>query len=49
MLSGKTEFIISAILKNGNGDMAWQHTQLFRQASDCDKFPFIVKLTFRGA
>uniref|UniRef100_G1T9A3 Peptide-N(4)-(N-acetyl-beta-glucosaminyl)asparagine amidase n=1 Tax=Oryctolagus cuniculus TaxID=9986 RepID=G1T9A3_RABIT len=32
--SGATEVILEAELSGGDGDVAWQHTQLFRQSSD---------------
>lgn len=40
-------FSIRVKLLGGNGDCAWQHTQLFRQSlSDIEKFPFELKITF---
>lgn len=32
--SDATEVILEAELTGGNGDVAWQHTQLFRQSSN---------------
>ena len=48
-MSGSKELKISAMLSGGKGDIAWQHTQLFRTEmtdSDMSKFQFklVVKL-----
>ncbi|XP_031638055.1 peptide-N(4)-(N-acetyl-beta-glucosaminyl)asparagine amidase [Contarinia nasturtii] len=40
-------FSICVKLTGGNGDCAWQHTQLFRQSIlDADEFPFDLNITF---
>ena len=42
------EFTISAHLSGGRGDVAWQHTQLFRQSlDDTHGRPFTVKITLQ--
>ncbi|KAJ3659594.1 hypothetical protein Zmor_011277 [Zophobas morio] len=46
-LSGKRHFTLQATLHGGKGDVAWQHAQLFRQASDSNEYPFIVSITFK--
>lgn len=40
-------FSICVKLTGGNGDCAWQHTQLFRQSiSAIDEFPLELNITF---
>lgn len=40
-------FSINVKLSGGNGDCAWQHTQLFRQSSSSiNEFPFDLNITF---
>lgn len=40
-------FSINVKLSGGNGDCAWQHTQLFRQSiSSINEFPFDLNITF---
>ena len=47
-LSGSSGFILEANLSGGKGDVAWQHTQLFRQKdSDIIEFPLDVKITLK--
>lgn len=47
-LQNAREFTLTASMSGGRGEVAWQHTQLFRQSSD-DKssIPFEVKVTFK--
>ena len=35
---------LTADLSGGNGDCAWQHTQLFRQSIQDHSYPFQVKV-----
>lgn len=45
--SGTTEIILEAELSGGDGDIAWQHTQLFRESlNDCGEIclEIIIKL-----
>lgn len=45
-LVGETGFTLTATLSDGKGDIAWQHTQLFRQSSEdtvVNPFEIIVK------
>ncbi|XP_055304059.1 peptide-N(4)-(N-acetyl-beta-glucosaminyl)asparagine amidase [Sitodiplosis mosellana] len=40
-------FTINVQLSGGNGDCAWQHTQLFRQSiASINEFPFDLNITF---
>ncbi|XP_054719561.1 peptide-N(4)-(N-acetyl-beta-glucosaminyl)asparagine amidase-like [Uloborus diversus] len=41
---GSSGLVISAELTEGIGDVAWQHSQLFRQAADSSEFPFEVEI-----
>lgn len=42
-----TTLILEASLTGGKGDVAWQHSQLFRQATnDSTEFPLSITLTF---
>lgn len=44
-LVGNESFTITAILTGGKGDIAWQHTQLFRQSTnDGDEYPFEINI-----
>ncbi|KAH3840242.1 hypothetical protein DPMN_113689 [Dreissena polymorpha] len=43
-LVGVSSFTLTATLTGGEGDIAWQHTQLFRQSLDDAACPFEVKL-----
>lgn len=46
-VQGLDSFTICVQLTGGNGDHAWQHTQLFRQSiSTTDEFPFELQITF---
>ena len=47
-LKGQTGFTLTASLRGGRGDVAWQHTQLFRQSSeDLTSYPFEVRVKFQ--
>lgn len=40
-------FSLRVKLEGGNGDCAWQHTQLFRQSSSSsNEYPFMLEITF---
>ncbi|XP_033749677.1 peptide-N(4)-(N-acetyl-beta-glucosaminyl)asparagine amidase-like [Pecten maximus] len=44
-LNGVNSMTLTANLSGGKGDVAWQHTQLFRQKNDdFDTYPFEVKI-----
>ena len=44
-LSGEPVVSLTAELKRGKGENAWQHTQLFRQSLDgVNEFPFDIKI-----
>ncbi|EDW77224.1 uncharacterized protein Dwil_GK22046 [Drosophila willistoni] len=43
-LENAKEFEIVAKLSGGKGDVAWQHTQLFRQSLNSREFPFDLQL-----
>jgi peptide-N4-(N-acetyl-beta-glucosaminyl)asparagine amidase len=45
-VKGLTKFSIVAKLSGGNGDIAWQHTQLFRQGKSAEEFPFVINIKF---
>ncbi|CAH1795770.1 unnamed protein product [Owenia fusiformis] len=44
-MEGKKRVTLTAKLSGGNGDCAWQHTQLFRQPIDATETPFELKVT----
>ncbi|XP_072431337.1 peptide-N(4)-(N-acetyl-beta-glucosaminyl)asparagine amidase isoform X2 [Chiloscyllium punctatum] len=45
---GSTELILEAELSGGEGDIAWQHTQLFRQSlTDRQEYPMEIIITFK--
>lgn len=47
-LSGEDEMTLTAILSGGKGEVAWQHTQMFRQKIDDTNFhPLDVKVFFK--
>ncbi|XP_048470337.1 peptide-N(4)-(N-acetyl-beta-glucosaminyl)asparagine amidase [Rhincodon typus] len=46
--NGSTELILEAELTGGEGDVAWQHTQLFRQSlTDHQDYPMEIIITFK--
>ncbi|XP_048414085.1 peptide-N(4)-(N-acetyl-beta-glucosaminyl)asparagine amidase [Stegostoma tigrinum] len=46
--NGSTELILEAELTGGEGDVAWQHTQLFRQSlTDRQDYPMEIIITFK--
>ncbi|GAB0090344.1 Peptide-N(4)-(N-acetyl-beta-glucosaminyl) asparagine amidase [Sergentomyia squamirostris] len=45
-LKNSRKFVVKAVLSGGKGDIAWQHTQLFRQELKCLKYPFEICLNF---
>ena len=47
-LAGSRTVTLTAHLKGGVGDCAWQHTQLFRQKlTDDHLYPFNVRITLK--
>lgn len=44
-LKGAIKISISALLSGGEGDMAWQHAQLFRQSLDSKENPMVIRLS----
>ena len=48
-LSGEEVVTLTAELRRGKGDVAWQHTQLFRQTMDNrQEFPFDIKIHMKS-
>lgn len=46
--AGSRTLSVSAHLRGGKGDCAWQHTQLFRQdLSDIRNYPFEMKVKLK--
>ncbi|XP_064608413.1 peptide-N(4)-(N-acetyl-beta-glucosaminyl)asparagine amidase-like [Liolophura sinensis] len=46
-LKGKESMVLTAYMSGGQGNVAWQHTQLFRQStSDTGRFPLDIHVTF---
>ncbi|XP_059609214.1 peptide-N(4)-(N-acetyl-beta-glucosaminyl)asparagine amidase [Phlebotomus argentipes] len=45
-LRNSRKFVVKAVLSGGKGDVAWQHTQLFRQELHCPKYPFELCINF---
>ncbi|KAJ6644016.1 Peptide-N(4)-(N-acetyl-beta-glucosaminyl)asparagine amidase [Pseudolycoriella hygida] len=45
-LCGKSKFSICVFMKGGKGEVAWQHTQLFRQRIGSKDYPFDLNITF---
>lgn len=43
-IENATEFQIVAKLSGGKGDVAWQHTQLFRQSLNSREYPFDLQV-----
>lgn len=43
-IQGAIDFQIIAKLSGGKGDVAWQHTQLFRQSLNSKDFPFDLQI-----
>ncbi|CAG5118015.1 unnamed protein product [Candidula unifasciata] len=44
-LHGSQSLSVTAVMQGGQGDNAWQHTQLFRQpTNDVNNYPFEIKL-----
>ena len=47
-LSGSKTLTLTAHMRGGKGDVAWQHTQLFRQEmSDTKLYPLDIKITLK--
>lgn len=46
-LSGETEITLKAELSGGEGDVAWQHAQLFRKPTNApsEPYPFNITIT----
>ncbi|XP_072139264.1 peptide-N(4)-(N-acetyl-beta-glucosaminyl)asparagine amidase [Mobula birostris] len=46
--NGSTELILEAEMSGGDGDVAWQHTQLFRQSlNDHEEYPMEIIITLK--
>lgn len=45
--NGSTELILEAEMSGGDGDVAWQHTQLFRQSLDDHEYPMEIIITLK--
>lgn len=45
---GNESFTITAILTGGKGNTAWQHTQLFRQSTKGDEYPFEINVELQN-
>uniref|UniRef100_A0A1B0CRQ6 Peptide-N(4)-(N-acetyl-beta-glucosaminyl)asparagine amidase n=1 Tax=Lutzomyia longipalpis TaxID=7200 RepID=A0A1B0CRQ6_LUTLO len=45
-LKNSRKFVMKAVLSGGKGDIAWQHTQLFRQPLKCPRYPFEICINF---
>jgi peptide-N4-(N-acetyl-beta-glucosaminyl)asparagine amidase len=47
-MKGNTDIFLHAEMRRGKGDVAWQHTQLFRQSmGDSSAAPFDIKIHLR--
>ena len=47
-LAGSKTMTLTAHMRGGKGDVAWQHTQLFRQElSQVAHYPLDIKITLR--
>ena len=47
-LAGSNTMTLTAHMRGGKGDVAWQHTQLFRQGmAETDIFPLDIKITLK--
>ena len=47
-LSGSKTLTFTAHMRGGKGDVAWQHTQLFRQEmSETKLYPLDIKITLK--
>lgn len=42
--SNVNSFVLSAVLMDGKGDVAWQHAQLFRRHLENSDFDFILNV-----
>lgn len=45
-IRGRNSFSVCVKMHGGNGDCAWQHTQLFRQSTTDNEYPFELNITF---
>ncbi|KAG8189121.1 hypothetical protein JTE90_028660 [Oedothorax gibbosus] len=45
-LNGYSSFLLSVELTDGSGSNAWQHSQLFRQSTNSQEYPFEVEVIF---
>lgn len=45
-IRGRDSFSVCVKMHGGNGDCAWQHTQLFRQSMTDNEYPFELNITF---